>query len=375
MVNPFEYADPVAPPQLVDRHAELDMLADQLVGTHNTRIIAPRRYGKTSLVRAALEQARNDGLAAVYVNFLGVLTADDVAVRIERAYAESLEGSLRRWLTGVLRTLRPTVGVGGGLPVTAQVSPQPREAALLDRLALPRRIAEKSGGRCAIVFDEFQEIMRAGVGIDATIRSEIEQHANVAGYIFAGSHAGMMEELFADRRRAFYAQARPLTLEPLPADELGDFVAATFEAHHRDAGDALGPLLDTARGHPQRAMLLAHHLFAQTPANASADTDAWSRALAAAFRDSDGEVQATWGALSLSRQRVAAVVADGTLQLNSAGAGQRYGLSRGGASAATARSLAAEGLLAQDPGARSGWRVVDPLIEIWIRSGRAWPAE
>lgn len=83
--NPFEYGKPLPAGQMVDRHAELATLADQLVNTHNSRLVGPRRYGKTTLINAALAQARDDGLAAVKVNFLGVLTLDDIAERIERA--------------------------------------------------------------------------------------------------------------------------------------------------------------------------------------------------------------------------------------------------------------------------------------------------
>ena len=67
----------------------------------------PRRYGKTSLLKAALDAADKDGFVPIYVNFLGVLTAGDVAERIERAYREQLEGALRRWFAGVVSTLSP----------------------------------------------------------------------------------------------------------------------------------------------------------------------------------------------------------------------------------------------------------------------------
>lgn len=33
-----------------------------------------------------------------------------------------------------------------------------------------------------------------------------------------------MHELFSDRRHAFFAQASPITLGPLPADELADYL-------------------------------------------------------------------------------------------------------------------------------------------------------
>ena len=215
---------------MVDREAELEVLSDQLVNTHNSRLLGPRRYGKTTLINAALARARDDGLLAIKVNFLGVLTIEDIAERIERAYSKQLEGKLKQWFAGMARTLRPTATLGGGpAPAAVSVSPQ-SSASLLDRLALPAKVADKHGLRCAIAFDEFQEVVRAGINADAIIRSEIETHAGIAGYVFSGSRVGMMRELFADRKRAFYGQAAPIDLAPLSPDDLADYIGERFRA-------------------------------------------------------------------------------------------------------------------------------------------------
>src|ERR1700689_4743514 len=110
MSSPFIYEDPLEPPAaLADRVTELALLRDRIGETRNSRLEGPRRYGKTSLLKAALAAADKDGFVPIYVNFLGVLTAGDVAEPIERAYREQLEGSLKRWFAGVVATLRPTL--------------------------------------------------------------------------------------------------------------------------------------------------------------------------------------------------------------------------------------------------------------------------
>ncbi len=160
MGSPFVYEDPLEPPApLVDRAAELALLRDRLAETRNSRLEGPRRYGKTSLLKAALAAAADDGFVSIYVNFLGVLTPDDVAKRIEQAYREQLEGSLRRWFAGVVSTLRPRVKAApAGIGV--EVAPTGGTPDLLERLALPRRLQERSGRQCAIAFDEFQDVVR-----------------------------------------------------------------------------------------------------------------------------------------------------------------------------------------------------------------------
>jgi len=371
--NPFEYSKPLAAGQMVDREAELATLSDQLVNTDNSRLVGPRRYGKTTLINAALARARDDDLVAIKVNFLGVLTIEDIAERIERAYAKQLDGRLKQWFTGVTRTLRPAATLGGGAaPASIAVSPQ-SSVSLLDRLALPARVADKHGLRCAIAFDEFQEVVRAGINADAIIRSEIETHAGVAGYIFSGSHVGMMRELFADRKRAFYGQATPIGLDPLSAEHLADYVSEHFRSGGRDAGDALGPLLDLAAGHPQRALMLANKLFAATQRGGKADSDTWAQAVVGACDEANPEITGLWEDLSTTGQRVLAVIADGTLGLNSRAAQARYGLHKTGSNQDTVRQLADEATIAA-AATPTGWAIVDPLLALWLRSGREWPA-
>jgi uncharacterized protein len=372
--NPFEYSKPLQARDMVDREPELEALSDQLANTHNSRIVGPRRYGKTTLLNASLDRARDDGLVAVNVNFLGVLTLDDVAARIERAYSRQLESGLRQWLTGWLRTLRPTLRTGGApFPITAEVSPQVAGQPLLDRLALPQRLHDKHGVRSAIAFDEFQDVLRAGANADAIIRSEIETHAGVAGYVFSGSHVGMMRELFADRRRAFFGQATPIDLGPLGDEDLAEYLAARFRVGERDPGDALGPLLDLAGGHPQRALLLANKLFVRTTPGASADSDTWGLALADACREAAPEVDAVWEGLTATQQRIMALVADNDIRLNSAAAEQRYGLKRGGRNQKSVQALIDEAHLRETDDSLTHWKVVDPLLELWLRNGRGWP--
>jgi hypothetical protein len=373
MSSPFIYEDPLEPPEeLAGRGAELALLRDRIAEARNSRLEGPRRYGKTSLLKAALAAADKDGFVAIYVNFLGVLTAADVAERIERAYREQLDGQLKRWFAGVVSTLRPRVKVTPA-GVGAEVAPETHIPDLLDRLALPRRLQERDGRQCAIAFDEFQDVVRVGDALTGTIRSELEQHGKVAAYIFSGSHPGLMRDLFSDRRHAFFAQAKPVDLPRLEAADLAKYIGTRFESGGRDPGDALEPLLQTAQGHPQRAMLLAHHLYENTKHKAKATTDEWLRAFAGATRDANPEVQAAWDSWNNTERRLIAVISERTTPLQGRLARERHGVSKTGSNQDTVERLARDGHIVADDTA-TGWRVVDPLLEVWLANGRSWPA-
>lgn len=367
-VNPFRYTGPVSPGELIGRDAETEQLQRTAEEGNNSRLVAPRRYGKTSLLRRLTEEVRLDGWEAVYVDFFGVVTLADVAQRIDRAYSRDLSGPVARWYDGLRRTLSGlTVGAG---PVTAGVTLAAGTQALQDRLDLPRRVHAKHGRRVLVVFDEFQGVLTAQSDADALIRAEIQHHGDVASYVFAGSHVGMMRELFGDRRRAFYAQARELALPPLSDDATADFLTRRFASSGRDVGTALAPLLEVAKGHPQRTILLAHALWEHTAPGAAADEGTFAEGLAVTLTELLSEFQGMWSGLPSGQRRVLVQVADNTAGLYAAGT---HG--RGGSVGTSLAALADRGEVVADRSARTGHRVVDPLLALWLREGRpqAWP--
>jgi uncharacterized protein len=369
-LNPFRYSEPVPPEELIDRDLEARRLLDTAMSGNSSRLTAPRRYGKTSLLRRVIAEARRAGWAAVYVDFFGVLTLADVAVRIERAYGEQLEGRLASWFAGVSRRLRPTVRVGTTDPVPAglELSLDPQaEPPLLDRLALPARMHQRTGIRTLVVFDEFQDVLSTKQRADAVIRSEIQHHGDAASYVFAGSQLGMMRRLFADRRRALYGQAAPVDLPPLDAPDVAEYLDDRFRRTNREIGGALDPVLDVARGHPQRTMQLAHHLWNATERGATATEETWVLAYEQVMRAVADELRSIWTALSTGQRRVLSTVAENREGLYAGG--RRHGGSRGAAVKSAIEALADRGEVMPDPEARTTYRVVDPLLREWILAG------
>jgi len=355
---------------LLGRDEETEALLRNVEEGTNSRLVAPRRYGKTSLLGRLLHDARGIGWATVYVDFFGVLTLADIAERIERAYASQLQGSLRAWFSGVRRRLAPTVTAGGG-PVPASVGvslDRQAEPPLLERLALPKRLHERDGRRVLVVFDEFQDVLAAQDRADAVIRSEIQHHGDAASYVFAGSHVGMMRELFASKRRAFYGQAAPIPLPPLGSEAVAGYVARRFEATGRDIGAALDPLLETARGHPQRTMLLAHAVWDRTAPGEAATDETWEGARAHALAEVQDELRAIWAGLAGGQRRALVAIAENSRPLYAAA--RIHGGSRGGAVTAALTALVDAAEVVEAPDTATGHRLVDPLLAEWILDGR-----
>ncbi len=362
MVNPFQITKPVAASEVIDRDADAARLVALATEGNNARLVAPRRFGKTSLLNRVQGELESDGWITVYVDLLGIVTIEDLAARIELAYTSALKSPLARWFSALRRTLRPTLTLGGGpLPGGLALDLSAQRAALVSRLSLPSQVYTRSGQRVHVVFDEFQELDTLGGEVDATLRSEIQHHGEAASYVFAGSRLRMMEMIFADRKRAFYGQTERVELPPLAPGALGEYLEAKFEQTGKELTPAaLGALLDLVEGHPQRAMAAAHSLWDAT--TQTADIEQWDTAVAALMDMVEDELRSTWVGLSPAMRATLVAVSNG---------GQPYRRGPGERGAGVARSLEAlegDGIIARTGGR---WQVIDPLLGRWILGRRS----
>ncbi|MGH9059091.1 MAG: hypothetical protein ACRDZY_06190, partial [Acidimicrobiales bacterium] len=76
--NPFHYGTPAEGEHFTGRRAELDTLVSRMRNGVNVVLISPRRYGKTSLHRAAQARLRRSRPAAAIVE-VNVLRATSLA--------------------------------------------------------------------------------------------------------------------------------------------------------------------------------------------------------------------------------------------------------------------------------------------------------
>lgn len=361
-LNPFVFNRPVDAADLIDRDKESEQLLRLAEGGHAVRLSAPRRYGKTSLLRRLGAEADKVGMNYVEVDFYGVLSRLDVAGRLEDGYAKLRPGP-QRVARAVIRTLRPAVSVGAA-GVRVESRPRAEEQIgrrLIGLLDLPVALYERTGKPTLVAFDEFQALLAVDPGIDGLFRSRIQRHGDAASYVFAGSHPGLMAQLFGAHERPFFGQARSLRLDPLPDAEVVEHVGERFARTGREVGPAIEPLLDLAAGHPQRAMLLAHHLWEQTPNRGVPDAEHWQAALEAVFAEQDDALRATWDSLEVKEQAVFSALAAGEPVFGGRTL-ERFNLSKGGAQHAR-NALAHAGHIQQLDGT---WRPVDPLLARWV---------
>jgi hypothetical protein len=365
-VNPFNYQGPVAPPRLIDRRSELDALQRAAADRIAIRLAAPRRFGKSSLLDAHVLAMHEAGHRAIRVDFSKVATLGDVAARVARAYSAlplDPERSVRRWAA----RLGVNVSVAGFGVSVAPRPPRPpadeARAALLELLDVPRALHDADGELTVVCFDEFQDLLVADDSLDGLVRSVVQHHGEAAAYVFAGSQPSLMHALFSEHERPFYGQARPLELPPLPIAEATRDIEALLVADGLDPAGAVDELLAFTGGHPQRTILLAHHLY-NVLEHPERPDDPAAAAIGLALEETRDAHQALWDSLDRNERLVLLAISDGQAPTGSIVASE-HRIARSTLQEALDRLLADQRHVQRDADGRP--YLLDPAFAEWLR--------
>ena len=77
MANPFKYGTVVSGDDFADRQKELKDLAAKLKETVRIFLLAPRRYGKTSLIKGVLNRLKRKGFLVVYLDLYWASSSEE----------------------------------------------------------------------------------------------------------------------------------------------------------------------------------------------------------------------------------------------------------------------------------------------------------
>lgn len=368
---PLRFDVPVGPDRMIDRRSELSELGRAAARRTAIRLAAPRRFGKTSLLKAHVAAALDAGHRAVLVDLSDVGDLAAVVARVAHAY-RGLHPSAARLVSRVTRragiSVAPT-GLSLTLERGASTFPtrEQLEPVLLQLLDIPAVLHRDDRILTVVCFDEFQDLLRGGSGLDGVLRSVIQHHGDAAAYVYAGSHPSLLRALFVDRERPLFAQALPLELGPLPEDETVDALVRIFDDEgygSEDHGAALDLLVSELGGHPQRVMLVADRLLRRLQDGDVGDPDElFGRAVDDALRATADLHRATWRARAAAEGHVLRLVAEG-VSPTGADAQRITGLS-GSTLGEAAERLLDDGQHLGREGRR--WWLIDPLFTLWLR--------
>lgn len=378
MTNPFEFGRELSATEIVDRSDEVARVVETVIEGGRLFVIGPRRFGKTSILRAATDRAEAAGAVVLRYNAEAYPSLSSLAERIIADAAQRLTGTVRKagqLVREAFGALRPQLSYD---PLTDTFSASLSAAAgrsapalIADALSGLDTLAASAKAPVAVVIDEFQRVVEdGGVEAEGQIRAAVQSHAHV-GYVFAGSKTRMLAEMTGDENRPFYRLGARLFVGPVPRADFRPSLAKGFaDAGLSITGDAVEAILDLAEDVPYNVQRLAHETWAAALSGGEPVTVARVRTVLDRLvsRDDPFYTQ-TWNGLTRTQQHaLLAVAREGGTGLYAGALLQTYALPSPSTMQAAIKALARAGVV-RDEERRGGVRVRldDPFFAAWLR--------
>jgi hypothetical protein len=372
--NPFRYGSLALDEAFADREAEVQELKFDVLNGQDVVVMAPRRYGKSSLVWRTMQELAASDVLVAYVNLMTTPTRERLAEKLAAVIHGDIASPLARAREAALAPFR-------GLRVNPRVTVSPEDGtytfsfgvdhvaadidATIERLLeLPAELAGERGRQVALIFDEFQEIEGIDAGLPKLMRTIFEQQPEVAR-VYLGSRRHMMERLFNDENEPFWRSAKKVELGVIPAELFAPFVSRRFAETNKEAAeDVVAALLARTDGHPYATQELCYFLWEQTPYDSAAGLEELEQALAAVLRSEHAHFQLRWDNASAAQKLLLQALAAEPGRPLTQAYRARFGLPGVATVQSALRALAERELVARE--ADGSYRIAEPFLAEWI---------
>ena len=235
--NPFLVSGYESPEYFCDRKNETEDILETLRNGRNITLTSPRRLGKTGLIKHIyhLIKQQDPRASVIYIDLYSTESLYDFT----QAFASAVLGQLdsnpvkaMKVIVNLFKSFRPNLTVD-------QITGQPKiglDIASGTETSTLKQVFEylkQSGKTCYIAFDEFQQIAYyPEKNVEALLRSYIQDLHNVH-FIFSGSRAHMLGEMFLSPKRPFYQSTSEKSIGVIDEQAYYAFADRFFRAQGR----------------------------------------------------------------------------------------------------------------------------------------------
>jgi energy-coupling factor transporter ATP-binding protein EcfA2 len=385
--NPFWFGGDIGAEGLVDRDTETAQVERTIRDGNKLFLIGPRRFGKSSILRAASERLAAKGAIVIRVDADPISSLNELVENIVALSASHLRGKVHRVIDDLgkfFSRLRPeakfdinerewnvTLGVRTDDEGARGIQNLVDALNGLEKLALAQPVSKQVG----LVIDEFQRVVElGGQRAEAQLRSAIQQHSRV-GYVFAGSNTRLLTAMTMNHDRPFYRLGTVMTVGAVPRQDFAAFITKSLRKSGFRVADptVVDSLLSLAEDVPYNVQSLANSCWNELLSTRGAGqptltADVLQKSLIRAVMELDPIYTGTWTKLtSIQQNALRAVIREKGKGMSSAPVVRTIGA----ASSTVHRALEAlrnQNILRDEPGdGKIQLRFDDPFFAHWIR--------
>lgn len=262
----FKTGSPVKGNDFIDRKKHLPIFKAYLENNQHVMIKAPRRFGKTSLIKQVFEHEKS--FHYIYVDLRRATNLTSLANQIlEKAYSfagvENFMEQFKKSITGLLKTIQSIKidDIGEITLKHLENGITGEREYFLHSLDVVEKISSKKELNIKFVLDEFQDILRISDDFILEQMRSVIQHHEAVTYVFLGSIESIMTNIFSSKASPFFLFARIMSLDGLDIDELYDYTKEVFDKQNIKYDDSLLKMLQFLQGHPDYSAQVLQALY------------------------------------------------------------------------------------------------------------------
>jgi len=262
----FKTGSPVKGIEFIDRIKHIPVFEAYLDNNQHVMIKAPRRFGKTSIIKHVIEC--NNKYTYIYIDIRRATSLNALSSLIlDKAYSfVGINNFIYQSKKSLMNLYKSLQGIKFGdiAEITLEhIEKDSSEVEMfLHSLDVVNKVGEKLKTNIKFIFDEFQDITKISEKeILEQLRSVAQHHENIT-YVFLGSIESMMTRIFESKLSPFFHFARVMPLSGLDIDEVCEYVYMQFDNRNISYDKkAIKKILDFLNGHPDYSMQTFQSIF------------------------------------------------------------------------------------------------------------------
>ncbi len=236
MNAPFQYGKLATKENFVNRVEDRAQLKGFLSSHINVMLVSPRRWGKSSLVKVAMDELmeENANVRVCYIDAFSIgseaefyRTFASQVIACASSKFEKRVQDAKKFLTGVVPQVVIKDNVTDFMAFDVKFIPQEQDK--MDILRLPETLAVNKKIQIIVCIDEFQQLANLPEykNMEGKMRSAWQQQQHVS-YCLYGSKRHMMMDIFNNSNSPFYRFGQMLFLQKISKTEWVPFIVDTF---------------------------------------------------------------------------------------------------------------------------------------------------
>lgn len=361
----MQVGKPVKGREFIGREKEVSEIIQYLQMGQSVVVIAPRRFGKTSLVLEILRKLRSKKNYTGYVDIFAnatirQLTQSIIEEVLDNHGLKKVYQKTKGSITALLKNLNLKAVIEDFEFILSMHDPSVNEwSNFQDSIDFINEFAEKSSKNIFFAFDEYGDTLKydSSQEIIKMMRSKIQSQSS-ACYLFSGSYESVMETLFVDSKSPFYRLARVINIGYLGFNELKKYMIKKLSDYDIEYDESLiEDILDFLKGHPYYSQLALQQMYLYHITEKKAPT--FNELLNIIVQSDRNYLEKIWENLSGSKENVFILK---HLSQQSSGIYKMANEQNINASRAL-KKLEGQGIIYKKDG---GYYFYDPVFEYWI---------